>query len=459
MVIPVKIKELLTDNFVAVNIDTPKPFKYDPINMSFNLIEKLAFRLYDLSWGYALPLLRRNPRLAEGFRQRTLKASLSPAHLWIQAASVGEAYLALELITGLSTTKPLTILVTSNTSQGIEVLKRNLSVRISNNDRIQPQVRYFPFDKPAFMQTAIADIQPKVMVLMETEIWPGLLRALKESHCKVLIVNGRITEKSLKRYRVWPSLWQKIRPDEVLAISQEDAQRFRRLFGDAGIDVMSNIKFDRIVAGTSCGDDKKKLKTILPADNPFVVLASVRQEEENLVNNIVQNLLQARPEAVIGLFPRHVHRIPAWQKRLADSKIGHSLRSKIDRRIRTGQVILWDTFGELPTAYGLAQAAFVGGSLAPLGGQNFLEPLITGIIPIIGPSWDNFTWVGREIIDSDLLKVADNWKQVAELLVEDLADPTPRKEVIDAAHQFIRLRRGGTEKACQRILACLEQKT
>ena len=425
------------------------------INMSFNLIENFAFRLYDLSWGYALPLLRRNHRLAEGFRQRTLKAGLSPAHLWIQAASVGEAYLALELITGLRPAKPLKILVTSNTSQGIEILKRNLSGRISNNDRIQMQVRYFPFDKPAIMRTAVADIQPKVMVLLETEIWPGLLRSLKEHHCKILMVNGRITEKSLKRYLIWPSLWQKLRPDEVLAISHEDAQRFRRLFGKTGIEVMNNIKFDRIGAGTSSGDVKKKLKTILPTDSPFVVLASVRQEEEILVYNIVQNLLHTRQQAVIGLFPRHVHRIPAWQNRLAEKGIGHSLRSKLDRRIQTGHVILWDTFGELPAAYGLAQAAFVGGSLAPLGGQNFLEALVTGIVPIIGPSWGNFAWVGREIIDSGLLKVADNWKQVAEFLLKDLTDPPPRKEVIDAAHQFIRLRRGGTGTACQRILACL----
>jgi 3-deoxy-D-manno-octulosonic-acid transferase len=420
------------------------------------MVEKLAFHIYDLTWGYALPLLRRNHRLAEGFRQRTLKSGMPAANLWIQAASVGEAYLALELIARLSTTNSLKMLVTSNTSQGIEVLKRNLSGRISNDDQIQPRVRYFPFDKPAIMRTAVADIQPKVMVLLETEIWPGLLRSLKEHHCKILIVNGRITEKSLKRYLIWPSLWQELRPDEVLAISPEDAQRFRRLFGKTGIDVMNNIKFDRIVAGTSCGDDKKKLETMLPPDKPFVVLASVRQEEEILVNKIVTNLLHARQEVVIGLFPRHVHRIPVWQKRLAESGIGHSLRSRIDRRIQTGHVILWDTFGELPAAYGIAQAAFVGGSLAPLGGQNFLEALACGVRPIIGPSWDNFAWVGREIIDCGLLRMADNWKQVAEFLLKNLADPPPRKEVIDAAHHFIHARRGGTELACRRISACLE---
>lgn len=424
--------------------------------MSLNATQKLAFRLYNLSWSCALPWLRRNHRLAEGFRQRTLKTGLPAANLWIQAASVGEAYLALELIRSLRTAKPLKILVTSNTSQGMEILTRNLSGPQLNNGRIQPQVGYFPFDKPAIMQTAVANIHPKVMVLLETEIWPGLLRSLKKYRCKILIVNGRITEKSLKRYLLWPSLWQKLRPDEVLAISHADAQRFSRLFGKAGVGVMSNIKFDRIAGVTSCGGDKNKLKAILPADNPFIVLASVRQEEEIPVKNIIQNVLRIRQETVVGLFPRHMHRIPYWQKMLRQTGIGYTLRSKTERRISAGNVILWDTFGELLPAYRLAESAFVGGSLAPLGGQNFLEALVSGVIPIIGPWWDNFAWVGQEIIESGLLRVAGDWKQVVELLLKDLANPPSRKDVINAALQFIEARRGGTEEACRRIVACLE---
>ena len=424
--------------------------------MSLNLSQKLAFRLYNLSWSCALPWLRQNHRLAEGFRQRTLKTGLPAANLWIQAASVGEAYLALELIRNLRTTKPLKILVTSNTSQGVEILTRNLSDQQSNNGRIQPQVGYFPFDKPAIMQTAVANIHPQVMVLLETEIWPGLLRSLKKCRCRILIVNGRITEKSLKRYLLWPSIWQKLRPDEVLAISHADAQRFSRLFGKAGVGVMSNIKFDRIAAATSCDGDKNRLKAVLPAEIPFIVLASVRQAEELPVKNIIQNVLRIRPETVVGLFPRHMHRLPYWQKMMRQTGIGYTLRSKTERRISAGNVILWDTFGELTTAYGLAKSAFVGGSLAPLGGQNFLEALVSGVIPIIGPWWDNFAWVGREIIDAGLLRVAEDWKQVADLLLKDLASPPPRKEVMDAALQFIQARRGGTEMACRRIAACLE---
>jgi 3-deoxy-D-manno-octulosonic-acid transferase len=141
---------------------------------------------------------------------------------------------------------------------------------------------------------------------------------------------------------------------------------------------------------------------------------------------------------------------------LGQTGIGYTLRSKTERQISAGNVILWDTFGELLPAYRLAESAFVGGSLAPLGGQNFLEALVSGVIPIIGPWWDNFAWVGQEIIESGLLRVTGDWKQVAELLLKDLAGPPSRKDVINAALQFIEARRGGTEEACRRIVAGLE---
>ncbi len=422
-----------------------------------NLIHKTAFAFYNLSWGVVLPWLRLNHRLAEGYHQRALKDKLpGVADLWIQAASVGESFLALEILKTLQVEQPIQILLTSNTRQGIDILNQALPELIRGQNQIQTAVRYFPFDKPSIMAAAIAAIRPKLMVLLETEIWPGLLLALKTQSCKILIVNGRITAKSLQRYHLWPSLWQRLRPDEVLAISQADAQRFSRLFGKAGIEVMSNIKFDRLAATISCGSDKNGLKAIVPVDNPFIVLASVRQEEEILVKNIIQDVLRTHPETVVGLFPRHMHRLPSWQKLLRQAGIGYTLRSKAEGRIPAGNVILWDIFGELLPAYRLAESAFVGGSLAPLGGQNFLEALVSGVIPIIGPWWDNFAWVGREIIDSGLLKVAEDWKHVADLLLKDLASPPPRKEVMDAALQFIQARRGGTEMACRRIVASLE---
>jgi len=196
----------------------------------------------------------------------------------------------------------------------------------------------------------------------------------------------------------------------------------------------------------------------LPTDFPFVVFASVRQEEESEVKKIVHEIARNRPQAVIGLFPRHIQRVKFWQDALTQLGMRWALRSAVSNPVSAGAVILWDTFGELMPAYRLAQAAFVGGSLAPLGGQNFLEPLINGLIPVIGPSWENFAWVGQEIIDAGLLRVADDWRKAAAHILRDMDAPRPRAAVIETVHQFFETRRGGTDQACCQIEAMLFEK-
>jgi 3-deoxy-D-manno-octulosonic-acid transferase len=425
--------------------------------LSINFLHKTAFRFYDLSWRMALPWLKFNHRLAEGYHQRELKDDLpDAADLWIQAASVGESFLALEILKKLRVKQPTRILLTSNTSQGVAILNQSLPNQIGDRDQVQTAVRFFPFDKPSIMAAAVAGIRPKLAVLLETEIWPGLLLALKAQNCRIIIVNGRITEKSLRRYHLWPSIWQRLRPDKVLAISPDDAQRFSRLFGPDGIAVMPNIKFDRIARATGSDPVNNEIKTLLPPAVSFVILASVRQQEEPLVKKIVQAVIGNRPETVVGLFPRHMHRLKYWQKSLDQTGIRWSLRSETKTGVPAGSVVLWDTFGELLPAYRHAKTAFIGGSLAPLGGQNFLEALVNGVLPIIGPSWENFAWVGSEIIDSGLLRVAGDWEEVAACLLRDMDRPSSREDVINRALEFIKTHQGGTAKACQEIAACLE---
>ncbi len=416
---------------------------------------KIAFQLYDLGWRLALPWLRRNHRLAEGYEQRTLKKGLPAADIWIQAASVGESFLAVELVRALELSHPVTVLVTSGTRQGIDVLTRGFSDLPAANKRARTQVRYFPFDQPSLMQTAVGSIQPAVMVLLETEIWPGLLQALKNSGSKVLIINGRMTDKSLKRYRLWPSVWRALQPDKILVISPAEAKRFASLFGPERVEIMANMKFDRLAAPVAGNDAQNALQTLLPPESPFLVLASIRREEEALVAKIIRQVIARRPRAIIGLFPRHMHRVDGWQQRLDQAKIRWCLRSETVGRVPPGTVVVWNTIGELLSAYQLGASAFVGGSLAPLGGQNFLEALVSGIIPVIGPWWENFAWVGLEIIDSGLLKVAHDWKEAAELLLKNLDRPPARETVIEKALHFVNARRGGTATACHCIVASL----
>jgi 3-deoxy-D-manno-octulosonic-acid transferase len=424
-----------------------------------NLFYKTAFGFYNFSWSIALPWLRLNHRLSEGYYQRTLKDKLpGTAELWIQAASVGESFLALEILKSLRMPQPIQILLTANTRQGIDILNQTQQRRAINRNQIQTTVRYFPFDKPSIMATAVAAVRPKLMVLLETEIWPGLLLALKAKGCKIIIVNGRLTEKSLQRYLLWPSIWQTLRPDKVLAISPADADRFGRLFGPKGVDVMVNIKFDRMAPSISVSDDHTAIESILPRDIAFVVFASIRHEEESEVKKLIREISRNRPQIVMGVFPRHIQRVKFWQDGLTKLGIRWVLRSAVSNPVSAGTVILWDTFGELMSAYRLAQSAFVGGSLAPLGGQNFLEALISGVIPVIGPSWENFAWVGQGIVDTGLLRVADDWRQTAALILQDLDTPRPRAPVIERVYQFIKTRQGGTEQACRSIEAMLLEK-
>ncbi len=416
-------------------------------------MNKTALFLYNMIWGLIVPGLKLNKRLAEGYAQRTLQeTSLSRADLWIQAASAGESYLAWSILKELKPCRPVSIMLTTTTSQGMDILNRAVDDISPNKRGISAHVAYFPFDRPDIMKKAVAMVQPGIMVLLELEMWPGLLAALKKFGCKTLLINGRLTEKSLKGYLALPGLWRSLQPDKILAISQDDATRFAALFEKERVDVMHNIKFDRLDSTGLTAASHNPIRNVLPSDRQFVVLGSVRQEEEKQVEKIISHIRNRQPDAVIGLFPRHMHRIKHWEKFLAGSKTPWLHRSKIESEIAPGTLILWDTFGELAPAYKLARAAFVGGTLAPpLGGQNFLEPLICGILPVIGPFWKHFYWVGHDIVSQRLVRVADSWKTVVDILVADLKNPQSRDEVQQAAIQYVKARQGGTARGCNLI--------
>ncbi|UCH23416.1 MAG: 3-deoxy-D-manno-octulosonic acid transferase [Deltaproteobacteria bacterium] len=423
--------------------------------MANKLLIKIGLWLYNLIWSILLPFLRLNRRLAEGFDQRTLRYSPQPADLWIQAASAGEAYLARELLEALHPFKPVRIHMTTNTRQGLEILEGAVGGIDTHKNIVSVSAAYFPFDHPTIMKNAVKSIQPRTMVLLESEMWPGLLAALKKYNCKTLIINGRITARSLSRYLWWSSLWRSIKPHKILAISEDDARRFSVLFGNAHVAVMSNIKFDRFDHDYYTSEGKNPLEKIIPPATPFLVLGSIRQEEESQIEKIITNIYQKNPEPIIGLFPRHIHRVKYWQDIFNRTKRPFVLRSRINQNIADGTVILWNTFGELSQAYALSTAAFVGGSLAPLGGQNFLEPLSCGVLPVIGPSWENFAWVGTEIVKEGLIRVAADWMEVADALLSDLNDPKDRETVSEAAFKYIRDRQGGAVRAAQIIAETL----
>ena len=414
---------------------------------SVGTASRLLLKIYDMGFSLMLPLLRRNQRLQKGWRQRVLAELPEPCDLWIQAASGGEAYLALEILRRLKVER-LRVLVTTNTNQGLEVLEKGLAGLAAGG--LTAEARFCPFDKPAYMARYMATLKPKVLLLLETELWPGMLYAAKKQGVAVLLANGRISPKSLQSYLKVKGLFRALAPDVIMAISSADAARFGELFTQTETSVMPNIKFDRIEA-SAADTAVPALARYLPDNAPFVVLGSVRREEEAQVLDIIKGLVAANPGAVIGLYPRHMERVGPWRDLLRDNDIPYKLRSGLTQPLACGCVLLGDTFGELGQAYRCAEAVFVGGSLAPLGGQNFLEPLAAGVVPVIGPNWKNFAWVGRGIIDAGLLVVEKNAPGVADALNDMLRDCLSKGEVKKRFSAYIAQNLGGTQMVCDKL--------
>jgi 3-deoxy-D-manno-octulosonic-acid transferase len=404
-----------------------------------------------------LPLLAKHPRLIRDFDQRLELKPMPPVDLWIQAASAGEAYLALLLLQYLPATMPIHVLMTSNTRQGLQILKRAVAHPLRKSVCRTVTIALFPFDRPAIMQKVVGLIRPKVVVFLEAEIWPGLLAVLKQNAISSCIINGCMSSRSLRRYMLWPSFWRSIRPDAVLAVSARDAQRYGALFGKRHVRIMSNMKFDRLQEGCQKTSGSNPVQALVAPKVPFVVMGSVRQAERHAILHMLQQILQPNPETVLGLFPRHLETIPLWEHALQQSSLKWQLRSHCAKPAAPGTIILWDIFGEMNQAFEVATAAFIGGSLVPLGGQNFLEALTHGVTPVIGPFWDDFFWVGQDIIRRGLVRQAHNWREAAQHITKVLGQTHNRLMIRTLACQYLQSRQGGTRQACGLIEKLLDQ--
>ena len=405
---------------------------------------RLFLGAYSGLWRAAQPLLRRHKRLRDDFARRLVPddwlaagqpgpaaavpdipgPGAPPLRVWVQAASGGEAWLVHSLVPALAealaghpalASRPLCLLCTAWTRQGLDILEK-----LPASPAVSILSRHFPLDRPDMMRRAMAMARPDAVVLLETELWPGLLAAARENGVPVLALNARMTEKSFRAYGKLAFFWREHAPERILAISAEDADRFARLFGHPErVEVMPNIKFDRLLEHSHrpAREDSPasfRRKAGIGDAALLAVLASVREEEESLLLPVARALhglsINGHPVAV-AVAPRHMHRVEAWKTGLRAAGVPFRLRSMKDGRgsggdaspsLAASPVYLWDTFGELPSLYAIADAAYVGGSLVPLGGQNFLEASAQGVIPLVGPHIDNFLWAGKELFAEGL---------------------------------------------------------
>ncbi len=404
---------------------------------------QILFLFYRCLWICATPLLLRSARLKEGAAERTLKTiSFSKVDIWMHAASVGEAYIALQILKNFEADQTFDILITCNTSQGKEILEKNvkdLPHRVT--------VSYMVFDNPALVKKAVAVADPELLVLIELEIWPALMLEMKKQQKKIMIVNGRMTEKSFKGYKKARFLWRTIQPDLILASTEEYRERLRFIFGQEQTLHVSNIKFDQI---RKCTVSPRKT-----GEGKSLVLASIRKEEEQDIFHIILELLARFPDLRIDLFPRHLHRVSNWTALFTENGIRHCVKTDDSCDNTAASVIIWDVFGELNRGYQMADAAFIGGSLAPLGGQNFVEAFMNGLKPVTGPSVYNFFWAGEEVFHEGLVQKGSNRREVLQLLVSTLETPPDKAVIQQKADKYIHLKQGGSRKTCQHIVGLL----
>lgn len=456
---------------------------------------RLLLGAYGGLWRAAQPILRRHTRLKDGFAGRLLpegwpftpKAPAPPLHcwrFWIQAASGGEAWLAHSLIPAITGELlarlairgndrqfHLQCLCTTFTRQGLEVLEKLAAVHSSMMPPPLVLPRFFPLDRPDLMREAVRRFMPQAVILLETELWPGLMSAAHEAGIPLLILNGRMTEKSLAAYRVTASFWRAFAPSRILAVSEADAERYRTLYRDAcSVDIMPNIKFDRVALNSAqmalteeAAPPGLRARVGCPEKALLAVLASVREEEEDLLLGPLKELaggcIQDAP-LMLALAPRHMHRIEAWKAKLSASGIPFSLRSSGGAQTASQPLCLWDCFGELQALYAIADAAFVGGSLAPLGGQNYLEPAGLGLTPLVGPYRDNFLWVGEDIFTRGLAIQIQTPGELTYALRTVLAERRavmPDNEAPDSAWRTARMQ--ASLAARQRFAAWLDPHT
>ncbi len=394
--------------------------------------------------------------------------SSGPGAIWIHAVSVGEALAALPLARRLKERFPERRLVVSTTTATGQRLARE---RMDFADA----VFYFPFDWPRPVRRAFETIRPSLVIVLETEIWPNFLREARRAGAPVVFVNGRISERSFRRYRrafrfcgvFLRGFMARVLSDPALFLMQTeaDAQRLRGLGAPADrVIVAGNLKYD--LAASAAAPVVSWLESEVRRNNrrPVIVAGSVTEGEEPLVL-IAFGIVQGQwRDALLVLAPRKPERFDVTAGLIEESHRNYirrsrlSLDGKIDLPLDSAvSVFLLDSVGELAAMYRLADAAFVGGSLVPAGGHNILEPAAFGRPPLFGPSMENFRDMAAMFLQARAAIQVHSPEDLGVAWIELVQDEARREKMGRAARELVEQNRGATERSLEAISTILSE--
>ena len=410
---------------------------------------------YTLGFIAMLPLfLLRREKYASGFRER-LGNYPEFEHddrkvIWLHCVSVGETNAARPLADALIKQFPDHRLVISTTTKtGQELAKKIFADKAD-------AVFYLPFDWKFTVRRALKHFRPSLILLMETEIWPRLIFEAKRSDANLAIVNGRLSERSFRRYSKVGGFVRRVLKQIDIALMQgeRDGERIRSLGFDASkTHITGNLKFD-----VSPDNDESSLTEYfrerfgINGEKPLIVAASTHDPEERILLEAILDSRKAhRPRTIF--VPRHPERFDLVADILADSGFTFARRSDPPAIGDTeAEIILLDSIGELRAIYPLADIVFVGGSLIPHGGQSILEPAVAGKAIVTGPFTHNFAEAVRVFLDKQALiqiPSASPADHLVEAFSELLEDPERCLELGDNAFAVIESNRGATAQTIE----------
>jgi 3-deoxy-D-manno-octulosonic-acid transferase len=376
--------------------------------------------------------------------------------IWIHAVSVGEVLSVRPLARDLRARYPRTRVFLSTTTRTGQALARRSVPDVD-------AVFYFPFDFGVIVRRMLDVVRPRLFVMVETEIWPNLLRECRRRGIKTAIVNGRLSQRSYPRYRLIRAFMRRVLDDiDTFCVQSEEAgRRFIDLGANPGkVVVTGSLKFDSLELNTPAVQARARDRVLryfrIPTTRPVLVAGSTMKGEEAAILRAFRRVRATSANTLLIIAPRHPERMPDVELlcRNEGFKTVRRTQLAIDAEPRADIVIL-DSIGELATIYQLATVAFVGGSLVPTGGHNILEPAVFGKPIVFGPHMENFAEIAQAFLANIAGVQVRNERELDEVLIDLMSDPVRRARLGAAARALVEANRGAKDKSLVALAALL----
>ena len=410
--------------------------------------------IYNLLLYLILPLLPLRlwwkSRKNRDYRHRILERFASfnfPAlksSIWVHAVSVGEAIAAAPLIRKLIETYPNEIIVvTTMTPTGAQQIQK-----------LFPQILqlYVPYDYPFIVKRFLKHIKPKILLLMETELWPNILYYSAQRKVPIILANARLSVKSFTQYKKVAGFIRSVlnHINLVLAQSKIDAKRFLALGLDSKkIVITGNIKFDLKVPNNIC-QQAKQLRNIWH-NRPTWVAASTHPGEEAKILAAAKIVQQTLPDSLLILVPRHLERFTTVFTLALDQGFNVTRYTELQKYSPATNIVLGDVMGQLLLFYGASDVAFVGGSLITWGGHNLLEPAALAKPVLSGPNLSAFLKISQLLTAANALIIVADEKTLAQNVIQLFQNQQLREQLGTAALDVVEQHRGATAKILKHI--------